>query len=165
MPEHRGQGTGFTLIGMLVLCLVTIDQWAKSAVVSSFEYAKAYHYFPFLNIRLVYNRGASFGWLADQGGWQVYFFSVIALLVVCVLLIWKQYARNYGRLHTAGVSLVVSGALGNLIDRVRLGYVVDFIDVHYANWHFATFNIADVVITLGAAAMVVALWRYSPPRT
>lgn len=164
MPKRRSQGLALTVMGMLILCLVTMDQWTKSAVVASFEYAKAYHYLPFLNIRLIYNRGASFGWLADQGGWQVYFFSVIALLVVFVLLIWQQCARNYGRLHAVGVCLIVSGALGNLIDRMRLGYVVDFIDLHYANWHFATFNMADAAITLGAAAMVVALWRYSPPR-
>lgn len=110
---------------------------------------------PFLKLALAFNTGAAFSFLATAGGWQNLFFVGVAIVVSIVILFM---ARRLGASDTQvaiGLMLVLGGAIGNLIDRVRLGYVVDFIDVYYRAWHWPTFNVADSAITIGAILLVL----------
>ena len=110
---------------------------------------------PFLNLALAFNTGAAFSFLADAGGWQNLFFVGVAIVVSFVILIM---VRRLGASETqvaVALMLVLGGAIGNVIDRVRLGYVIDFIDVYYRAWHFPTFNVADSAITIGAILLVM----------
>lgn len=110
---------------------------------------------PFLNLALAFNTGAAFSFLANAGGWQNLFFVGVAIVVSFVIL---AMARRLGASDTQvmiGLMLVLGGAIGNVIDRVRFGYVVDFIDVYYRSWHWPTFNVADSAITVGAVLLVL----------
>src|SRR5262245_26038788 len=117
---------------------------------------------PFFNLVLACNRGAAFSFLADAPGWQTPLFAgfaIVASVVVGVLIV-----RSPGkRLFLAGLTLVLGGALGNLIDRLRFGCVVDFLDFHAAGWHFAAFNVADSAITLGAVALILDSFLHREP--
>ena len=110
---------------------------------------------PFLDLRLAYNTGAAFSLLADAGGWQRWLFAALAIGVAVALVVWlARLSRGEHRLGAA-LALIIGGAVGNLVDRLSLGYVIDFIDVHAAGWHWPAFNIADSAITIGA---VLLLW-------
>ena len=105
---------------------------------------------------LAYNKGAAFSFLADQGGWQRWFFALVALVASGVLLVWLKRLQRHERLLAAGLALVLGGALGNLYDRVVLGHVVDFILVHWQDrWFFPAFNLADSAITVGASILIL----------
>lgn len=105
---------------------------------------------------LAYNKGAAFSFLADQGGWQRWFFALVALVASVVLFVWMKRLKNHERLLAAGLALVLGGALGNLYDRVVLGHVVDFILVHWQDrWFFPAFNLADSAITVGAGILIL----------
>jgi signal peptidase II len=106
----------------------------------------------FFNIVLVWNRGVSFGLFNQPGGWNAVVLSIVALAVVVVLLVWM--ARTHHRLTALALGLIVGGAIGNVIDRLRFGAVVDFLDVHYAGWHWPAFNVADSGISMGAALLI-----------
>ena len=105
---------------------------------------------------LAYNRGAAFSFLADQDGWQRWFFALVALVASVVLVVWLKRLKSHERLLAAGLALVLGGALGNLYDRVMLGHVVDFILVHWQDrWFFPAFNLADSAITVGASILIL----------
>lgn len=105
---------------------------------------------------LAYNKGAAFSFLADQGGWQRWFFALVALVASGVLLVWLKRLQRHERLLAVGLALVLGGALGNLYDRVVLGHVVDFILVHWQDrWFFPAFNLADSAITVGASILIL----------
>ena len=105
---------------------------------------------------LAYNRGAAFSFLADQDGWQRWFFALVALVASVVLVVWLKRLKSHERLLAAGLALVLGGALGNLYDRVMLGHVVDFILVHWQDrWFFPAFNLADSAITVGAGILIL----------
>jgi signal peptidase II len=110
---------------------------------------------PFFNLALAFNTGAAFSFLADAGGWQNFFFVAIAIVVAVVILVmtWRLGAGDVQ--VAAALMLVLGGALGNVIDRVRIGQVVDFIDIYYRTWHWPTFNVADSAITVGAILLVL----------
>jgi len=110
---------------------------------------------PSFNLTLVYNEGAAFSFLSDQDGWQRWFFVVIGLVVTLVLVIWISRLAVAQRLTAIALSLVVGGAIGNIIDRLLLGHVVDFIDIYYKDWHWPAFNVADSAITLGVILMLI----------
>ncbi len=107
----------------------------------------------FLNLVLVHNSGVSFGLLGGAGTWKVWVLSTVALAIVAGLFVWLR--RHGGRLPTVAVGLICGGAIGNVVDRLRYGAVVDFVDVHAGAWHWPAFNVADSAITLGVAALVV----------
>lgn len=110
---------------------------------------------PFLSWTLVFNPGAAFGFLSGASGWQNTFFVIVAI-VVSAMIVFMLRQLKPGQAHLAvALMLVLGGAFGNLLDRFRLGYVVDFVDFHYAGWHWYTFNIADAAITVGAAVLVL----------
>ena len=112
-----------------------------------------------LNMTLVYNRGAAFSFLSNAGGWQRWFFMVLSLGVSIALIVWlRQLSRTEEGKHiflVTGLALILGGAIGNLIDRLVYGYVIDFLDVYYAEWHWPTFNIADSAITIGACLLIL----------
>ena len=108
---------------------------------------------PFLDLVMAWNRGVSFGMGNNSGGWNVVLFTAIAAVVGGMLVAWMARASN--RLILVALGLVVGGAIGNVIDRLRLGYVVDFLDFHWQAWHFPAFNAADSAITLGALCLIV----------
>lgn len=139
----------------LAVLIVVLDQLTKQWVSSSFSYGESLELLPFLNLTLVHNMGAAFSFLSDAGGWQRWFFAIVSLIVSVVLIFWlsRLPARQY--LLATALALVLGGAIGNLWDRVFLGYVVDFIDVFYQKYHWPAFNIADTSITVGAILLIL----------
>lgn len=109
----------------------------------------------FFNFTLVYNEGAAFSFLSDQGGWQRWFFMALTATISIVLFVWLKRLDADKKILACGLALILGGALGNLIDRTLFGHVIDFIDVYYKNYHWPAFNIADSVIFLGAACLII----------
>ena len=136
--------------------IVFVDQLTKWMVV---KWVPLYDKIPindFINITHQRNTGAAFSFLADASGWQRYFFVVLATVVSLYIIYWLWKIRRDGQLIlAAGLALVLGGAIGNVIDRLRLGSVVDFIQVLIAGWPFPSFNVADSAITVGAALLIV----------
>jgi signal peptidase II len=118
---------------------------------------------PSLNLTLMYNEGAAFSFLAGAGGWQRWFFAGLATAVTIALGVWLHRLKATERMTAIGIALVMGGAVGNLIDRMLTGRVVDFIDVYYADWHWPAFNLADSAITLGVALLLIATLREGRP--
>lgn len=109
---------------------------------------------PMLNMTLSFNTGAAFSFLHDQSGWQRWFFAALALVVSGALVVWlARLGRSFGW-QGLGIALILGGAVGNLIDRLAYGHVIDFIDVYYGDWHWPAFNIADSGITVGAVILI-----------
>jgi len=145
--------------------IVVLDQYSKVLVDSALELHRSIELLPSLAIRKIYNSGAAFSFLSDASGWQRWFFITLALLVVAVLTAWLYRLQKNQRRMALALSLVLGGAVGNLIDRLFYGHVIDFIDVYYASWHWPTFNIADSAITIGAALLLLdALTVYKKDR-
>lgn len=111
--------------------------------------------FSWLNITLAHNYGAAFSFLAGAGGWQRWFFTVLASVISVVLLVWLIRLPRREWVTALGLALILGGAIGNVADRIRLGYVVDFIDVHFRGWHYPAFNVADSAITCGVILLLV----------
>ena len=129
------------------------DQLSKSLVATHLRVGEVIELGTYVNLRHSENRGAAFSFLADAGGWQRFVLSGIALMI-CGWIAWLL-RRRLPTMEAVGLSLVLGGALGNLVDRVRLGHVVDFIDLHWAGHHWPTFNVADIGIVAGVAGLVV----------
>jgi signal peptidase II len=137
-------------VGALVIAL---DQLSKFWISSHFVYAESYTVTNFFNLLLIHNPGASFGMLNDAGGWQRWLFSGIAV-AASVWILWLLRKHQQEKLFCIALALILGGALGNLIDRLMYGYVVDFLDFHWDEHHFAAFNIADSAINIGAALLL-----------
>lgn len=139
---------------VIAALVVVLDQLTKWAVLANFAYGERLEIAPFLNLVLVYNKGAAFSMFADADGWQtplLIAFALGAAGIVSYLLV-----RNPGkRVLSLGLALILGGALGNVIDRLRFGHVVDFVDVHAMGWHWPAFNVADSGITVGAALLIL----------
>lgn len=140
---------------VLALVVIILDQYTKSLATASLSYGRPQEVFSWFNLTLQHNTGAAFSFLSDAGGWQRYFFTVVSSLVSIVLAIWIFRLPRADWLLALALALILGGALGNLWDRVALGYVVDFISVHYGGRYFPAFNIADSAITMGAVLMVL----------
>ena len=135
--------------------IVVFDQASKFAVLAMMELYQTIAVMPYVNFTYVHNTGAAFSFLSQAGGWQRWFFAFFAVVMSLVLLVWLIRLKPHERLLAVALSLVLGGAIGNLIDRVALGYVIDFIDVYYQSWHWPVFNIADCAITIGVALLVL----------
>ena len=133
--------------------VIVFDQLSKAAISSHFSYGENFAVMPFFNLVLAHNTGAAFSFLDDAGGLQRWLFSAIAIVasVWIVVLLRKHQSQ---RLFCFALAFILGGALGNLIDRVSYGYVVDFLDFYWGNYHFAAFNLADSDITCGAALLI-----------
>jgi signal peptidase II len=138
----------------LAALLALADQASKSAISASLRIGEAREITGFFNLVLAHNRGAAFSFLSDAGGWQRTLFIGVAVLATAVIV--AMLLRHSGeRLFSAGLALILGGALGNLWDRIVLGYVVDFLDFHALGWHFWAFNLADSAITVGAGLLIL----------
>ncbi|MGY6553879.1 MAG: signal peptidase II [Wenzhouxiangella sp.] len=135
--------------------MLALDLWTKHLASQNLELWRPVVITPWLNLTLAHNEGAAFSLLADAGGWQRWFFTAVAVLVSGVLLVWLKRLPNNARLLPVAITMVLAGALGNMVDRIRQGYVVDFIDVHYQGWHWPAFNVADMVIVTGVFLLLI----------
>lgn len=138
----------------LSLLVIVLDQWTKSIATASLEYADAIAVLPGFNWMLVHNQGGAFSFLSDHAGWQRWFFLATSSAITVALLVWLKRSPARLWILCLPLALLVGGALGNLIDRARLGYVVDFIDVYYGSSHWPAFNLADSAITLGIILLI-----------
>jgi signal peptidase II len=139
-------------LGLVVAAtVVVLDQLTKWAILTWLERAIALT--PFFNLVVVWNRGVSFGMLDSDGALAPWLLSGLALAVVVALLIWLRQVEH--PLPAVGLGLIIGGAVGNVIDRVRFGAVIDFLDVHALGWHWPAFNVADSAICIGAAFLLV----------
>ena len=143
----------------LATFVVLLDQASKAWVLASFRLMESLSVTSFFNLVLVYNSGAAFSFLAGAGGWQKWFFVVLALGISAWLLsMLRHHAQE--RLLPASLSLILGGAIGNVIDRLRFDAVVDFLDFHLAGYHWPAFNVADSAITVGVVLMLWHQFRY-----
>jgi len=140
---------------VLIVLILAADQATKLWVLAALQPYEVIPVLPSLNLTLVFNEGAAFSFLADAGGWQRWFFVALAVVVSAVLLVWLWRLKPEDRLTAAGLSLVAGGAIGNLIDRIAYGHVVDFVDVYWRVWHWPAFNVADSAITVGVALLLL----------
>jgi len=139
----------------LTLVFLVLDQITKHWVAGSFNLYESINVLPIFSITYVHNLGAAFSFLADQGGWQRWFFTAIAAIACIVFTVWLAKIPRSQILLSIAVALMLSGAMGNLIDRVLFGYVIDFLDFHWSGNHFPAFNVADSMIFIGAALMII----------
>ena len=140
---------------LLALFMIVLDQVTKYLVIDHFEYAERMPVIPgFFDLTLLYNPGAAFSFLADHGGWQRWFFTLIAVVVSGLLVTMLVRHRGSTMFNTA-IGLVLGGAIGNLIDRLLLGHVTDFLLFHHGSWAFPAFNVADCAITIGAVLWIL----------
>jgi signal peptidase II len=146
----------FAMWIVVALVIVIADQITKWAII---EWVPLYGRVPlnsFINLTHQHNMGAAFSILADAGGWQRWFFIVLTTVVSVVITVWLWRIRNAGQMVlSAGLSFVLGGAIGNLIDRIMLGYVTDFFQVWFGSWAFPSFNVADAGISVGAAFLII----------
>jgi len=141
-------------IGLAIVAII-LDQWTKWIATNHLNYADPVAVLPFLNWTLLHNYGAAFSFLSDAGGWQRYLFTGLAAGVSLLFVFWLMRMPKHLVILPMAIALILGGAIGNLIDRVSLGYVVDFIHVYYQNSHFPAFNIADSAITLGTILLLI----------
>ena len=154
-PVETGNGRYITWM-VVAVTVVFADQLTKWAII---EWVPLYDKIPlnsFINITHQKNPGAAWSFLANAGGWQRWFFVVLSTGVSVLIAVWLWRIRNAGQmLLSAGLALVLGGAVGNLVDRILLGHVTDFIQVMFGSWAFPSFNVADAGISVGAALLII----------
>ncbi len=143
--------------------IIGVDQLTKNWILAHYQLGDSTPVLDFFNIVRVHNTGAAFSFLAESGGWQRWFFTGIGLFAA-VFIVWLLRAHAGQRLFTFALANILGGAIGNVVDRLQHGYVVDFLDFFVGRWHFPAFNVADSAITLGAICLVLdelRRWRQS----
>jgi signal peptidase II len=140
-------------LGLAVVVLLA-DQFTKILILGHYQLGDSTMVTSFFNVVRVHNAGAAFSFLSEASGWQRWLFIGIGA-VAMVLIVWMLRSNPTQRLFSAALTLILGGAMGNVLDRLLYGYVVDFIDVHWAGWHFPAFNVADSAISVGAAALIL----------
>ncbi|PRC94865.1 signal peptidase II [Solimicrobium silvestre] len=138
----------------LAAIVILLDQLSKITIAKLFAYGESLAVTNFFNLTLVYNKGAAFSFLASESGWQRHLFTVIGISAA-LYIIYLLKNHNGQRLFCWALALILGGALGNVIDRVMYGHVIDFLDFYYANSHFPAFNLADSAICLGAGLFIL----------
>lgn len=156
--------SGLVWLWLTVIFLI-LDQVTKQWVAQSFDYRESLAVMPMFNLTYVHNPGAAFSFLADQPGWQRWFFTAIASIASLVFLFWMAKTPKTNKILGVGFALMLSGALGNLIDRILFGYVIDFLDFYLGNNHWPAFNIADSAIFIGAALMIFDSFKSDEKKT
>ncbi|MCU7933248.1 MAG: signal peptidase II [Candidatus Thiodiazotropha sp. (ex Dulcina madagascariensis)] len=134
--------------------VILIDQVTKQFAESVLTLYEPVYVLPFFDFTLLYNKGAAFSFLSNQGGWQRWFFIVMAIGVTLVLIAWLWRLTRQEKWTAVALSLIIGGAIGNVIDRILFGQVIDFIHLHYQEHYWPAFNIADSAITVGVAIML-----------
>lgn len=146
--------TGLKYLALSLLLLIA-DQVTKIAVLNNLDLYQDINILPIFDITHVHNYGAAFSFLSDAGGWQRYFFTAIALVISVLLVYWMYNTPMSNRVLLTSYALILSGALGNVSDRINYGYVVDFLHFYYNDWHFPAFNVADIAISIGAFLLIL----------
>ncbi|MDP3841847.1 MAG: signal peptidase II [Oxalobacteraceae bacterium] len=146
--------TGITpWIGVATI-VILLDQLSKITIAKLFAYGESHPVTGFFNLVLAYNKGAAFSFLAAESGWQRYFFTAVGVIAALVIVYMLQ--RHAGqRLFCWALALILGGAIGNVIDRIMYGHVIDFLDLHWGGWHWPAFNIADSAIFIGAGMFIL----------
>jgi signal peptidase II len=140
----------------LSLAVILLDQLSKWLVASRLHVFETVYVLPVFNIALLHNTGAAFSMLAGEPGWQRWFFVVLALVIFGLIVAWlARMPAGAGHWVAAGLALVAGGAVGNVWDRLTLGYVIDFLQFHWQGWFFPAFNVADSAITVGAIMLIL----------
>lgn len=145
-------GLVWLVLSIVLLALDQITKWVVSTEMSLYQ---TIDILPVFNFTYVHNYGAAFSFLSEAGGWQKYFFSTIAVTISVLLIYWLKKLPATNKLLCSAYALVLAGAIGNLIDRLVHGYVIDFLHVYYQQYDFPVFNIADVAISIGAALLLL----------
>ena len=140
---------------LMAVVIVVLDLWTKGLATKSLSLYRPVELTSWLNMTLAHNYGAAFSFLSEAGGWQRWVLSGLASVVTLVLVVWLLRLPAEEKLTAAGLGLIIGGAIGNLIDRINHGYVVDFIDVYYRDWHWPAFNLADSAITGGVILLLL----------
>ena len=143
----------------LSIVIMIIDQWTKYYAVHHLNLFDHYHVMSFFDLSLTYNTGAAWSFLSLASGWQRWFLSMFAIVISIFILIWLQRTPKNCYFRLASLALIFGGACGNLLDRIRLGYVIDFIDLYIKNWHWPIFNIADIAISLGMIMLMITVFQ------
>jgi signal peptidase II len=138
----------------LSVLAIILDQGSKLTVDGLMQLYQSIPVMPYFNLTYVHNTGAAFSFLSEAGGWQRWFFAVLAALISVAITAWLAKLKQHETLLAVALALILGGAIGNLIDRLAYGYVIDFIDVYYQTWHWPAFNIADSAITIGVVLMI-----------
>lgn len=158
VPTQAAARFGLKIWLSLAGLIIVLDQITKLLISSHFSYGESLRVTGFFNLVLAHNTGAAFSFLNDAGGWQRWLFSAIAVVAaVWIVRLLRQHAQE--TMFCLALTLVLGGALGNLIDRVAYGYVVDFLDFYWGNYHFPAFNVADSGISVGAALLLLDSFR------
>ncbi|MDT8372096.1 MAG: signal peptidase II [Gammaproteobacteria bacterium] len=141
--------------------VIIIDQLTKWVMASWLSLYETVNIMPFFNLTMAHNTGAAFSFLAQAGGWQRWFFVGLATVISLVLIVWLRKVTDK-TIEALSISLILGGAIGNVIDRINLGYVIDFLDVYYGSYHWPAFNIADSAIVVGACLLIIDSFRTKP---
>ncbi|MDX2418105.1 MAG: signal peptidase II [Xanthomonadales bacterium] len=149
---HNKMAFAWLLVSVLI---VVLDLWTKDIATQSLTLYRPVELTSWLNMTLAHNYGAAFSFLSDAGGWQRWLFTGLASVVTIVLIVWLFRLQAWEKMTAAALGLIIGGAVGNLIDRINHGYVVDFIDVYYRDWHWPAFNLADSAITCGVILLLI----------
>ncbi|MCV6624927.1 MAG: signal peptidase II [Cellvibrionaceae bacterium] len=155
-PWYWGSALRWYAIALLVIGL---DQWTKTWASSSLVFGHPEQVTSFFDWLLLHNYGAAFSFLSDESGWQRWFFTILAVVVSAVLSVWLALQAPARRWEPIALALILGGAIGNVVDRISLGYVVDFISLHYQGARWPAFNIADSAICAGAVMLLIDMWR------
>ena len=142
----------------LSAAVVALDQWSKWLVVRHFRFGEWLTLLPVFDLVHAHNRGAAFSFLDNDSAWPRWAFAILATGVSAALVVWLRRLPRRAQLLAAALAFILGGAVGNLIDRVRLSYVVDFIQVHWGEHYFPAFNVADSAVTVGAALLILDTW-------
>ena len=143
---------------LIALIVLVLDQLTKTWVIAEFYLGQREIITSFFNLVHVHNYGAAFSFLSDAGGWQRWFFAALSALVSAVIVVWISRLPKTRWIEGLALALILGGALGNLYDRLVLGYVVDFLDFHWSGSHFPAFNVADSSITMGAVLLILDMF-------
>ncbi len=149
-----GSSHSMTLWLGIALLIFLLDQFTKVLVLGAFQLGDSTPITSFFNLVRVHNHGAAFSFLADAGGWQRWFFTGIGG-VAAVCMLGMLYSHAGQKLFSLAIALILGGAIGNVVDRLMHGYVVDFLDFYWGRWHFPAFNVADSAISVGAALLIL----------
>jgi signal peptidase II len=154
MARAQRSGGGMLQWLGLAFILLIVDQFTKVLITGFYQHGDSTYINSFFNVVRVHNHGAAFSFLAGASGWQRWFFTVIGFVAAGVI-IWMLKKHPGQRLFSFAMACILGGALGNVIDRLLYGYVVDFLDFHWRGMHFPAFNVADSAITIGAACLIL----------
>jgi signal peptidase II len=153
-PIMQTRGGGMLPWLGLALVLLIVDQFTKILILGSYQLGDSTRVTSFFNLVRVHNEGAAFSFLAGAAGWQRWFFTAIGI-GAALFIVWMLRSHAGQRLFAFAMACILGGAIGNVIDRLVHGYVVDFLQFHYAGWYFPSFNVADSAITIGAIALIL----------